>query len=395
MSVSAQPKPRIRTLLAMACDGVGPSETCLSLARGAHRAGYPIDVFASRSRVGDPGVPMTLSLPGPLAHLPYRWTGAAASRRIERQFLEAIRPGEIAYLWPAASLQAHRILAGRGIPVVLEAINTRMASAKRILDEAYDGLGLPPGHGITQARIDEEEEKFRHATAIFAPSRHVEAALAGSPLEGRILISSYGVDTSRATPPQEIDRRHARDSAAGGRGLTVLFCGYVCVRKGAHLLLEAWRRIQGPHRLQFVGRIEPAIAERYRDLLASDRVDPVGFIADVHPRFARADIFVLPSLEEGDPLVTYEAAIHGLPILATPAGAGRLGDTPGAVLTVDEPSVAALTEALQRLIASADLRAELGRTARARVMAFDWLKVGADRARALDSFLQTHPGVRR
>lgn len=391
MSVAAQPKPRIRTLLAMACDGVGPSETCLSLARGARQAGYPIDVFANRSRVADPGVPLTLSLPGPLAHLPYRWTGAAASRRIERQFLEAIQPGEIAYLWPAASLQAQRILAGRGIPVVLEAINTRMASAKRILDEAYAGLGLPPGHGITQARIDEEEEKFRHAAAIFAPSRQVEAALAGSVLDGRIIPSSYGVDTRRATP----DRRHDAKAGTGKAGVTVVFCGYVCVRKGAHLLLEAWRRIKGPHRLQFIGRIEPAIAERYRDLLASDRVEAVGFVADVHPRLARADVFVLPSLEEGDPLVTYEAAVHGLPILATPAGAGRLGDRPGAVLTVEEASVAALTEALERLIASADLRAELGRTARARVADFDWLKVGADRARALEAFLATHPGLAR
>lgn len=65
------------------------------------------------------------------------------------------------------------------------------------------------------------------------------------------------------------------------------------------------------------------------------------------------------------------------------------------MLTVEEASVAALTEALERLIASADLRAELGRTARARVADFDWLKVGADRARALEAFLATHPGLAR
>ena len=57
----------------MACDGVGPSQTCLNLARGAVRAGYQVDVFANRIRVRIPDIPMTLALPGPLAQLPYRW----------------------------------------------------------------------------------------------------------------------------------------------------------------------------------------------------------------------------------------------------------------------------------------------------------------------------------
>jgi glycosyltransferase involved in cell wall biosynthesis len=290
-----------------------------------------------------------------------------------------VQPGDIAYLWPSASLDTHRILHDRGIPVVLEGINTRMKSARRILDTAYEAFGAPPAHGITDARIAEEEAKYTYASAIFAPNRNVEAALHGSPLEHRIISASYGVDTRKASPP--------RDYTGHDRPLTFMFCGYACVRKGMHHLLDAWARVQGPHRLQIVGHIEPLIAERYARSLASDRIERVGFVGDVHPYFARADVFVFPSLEEGGPQVTYEAALHGLPIIASPMGASRLGDTPGTMLTVDPADTEALAGAIDRLATSPALRQEIGRTARAAAFGFDWNAVGQARAERLCDML--------
>jgi glycosyltransferase involved in cell wall biosynthesis len=371
----------------MPCDGVGPSATCVSILNGAVKAGFNTDLFATRRRIAAPAVPMQVALPQALAHLPTRWFWAGAHRRIEVRFLASIRPGEIAYLWPAASLEAHRILHDRGIPIVLEGINTRMASAKRILDEAYTSLGAPPSHGITEARIAEEEEKFCCASAIFAPNRNVELALLDSPLEHCIIPSSYGVDTSRALPPRG-DR--TTDSGA----LTFLFCGYVCVRKGAHLLLDAWRRMPGRHRLQLVGRIEPLIAERFRDVLASDRVDVVGFVKDVHPYFAAADVFVFPSLEEGDPLVTYEAALHGLPIIASAMGASRLGDAGDTVSMVHPLNVDRLLETMTGVAEDPLARLTFGHRARAEVDRFDWNRVGADRFERLHG-LRLADGVAR
>ena len=363
---------RIRTLLAMACDGGGPSQTCLNIANGAFRAGYDIDVFANRRRVPLPDVPLTLSLPGPLlGQLPYQRVVKAASRRLEKQFLKAVQPGDIAYLWPAASVDMHRRLNEMGVDVVLEAINTRMSSARKILDAAYADFGVPPAHGITDRRIAEEEEKYHYCQAIFAPNRNVEHALKGSPLEHCILPSSYGVHTDLASTPRT---RYGKDR------LTVMFCGYACVRKGAHFLLDAWKKMPAGHRLQIVGRIEPIIATRYADLLDSDRVEVVGFVENVHDYFAKADIFVMPSLEEGGPQVTYEAAVHGAAIIASPMGASRLGDEEGTMLVLDPSDREALEDGLARLLASADLRQTLGETARARVEYFDWDKVGARRA---------------
>lgn len=373
--VSLRSDKRIMTLLSMACDGVGPSFTCLQIANGMHLAGFDTRVFATRRRISAPAFPLLTSVPRALAKLPYHWVSDAAMRGIERRFLEQVREGDIAFVWPAVSLTTHKALRDRGVTVVMEGINTRMASARKILDAAYADFGITPEHGITDARIAEEEEKYRHADAIFAPNRWVETALAGSPLEARFLSSSYGVDASKASP----ERGYKPDGAP----LTFVFCGYACVRKGVHHLLEAWKRMDGRHKLQFVGTVEPVIAERYRDILASDRVEMVGFVKDVHPYFAKADAFIMPSLEEGGPQVTYEAALHGLPILASPMGASRIGDTEGAMLIVEPRRTDDMLEALTRLVASAELRESLGREARRRAFGFNWPDVGARRGQML------------
>ena len=378
MTTASHAGPRIMTLIPMAFDGVGPSQTCRNLMRGAHAAGHEVLVHANRRRRGDASVPMRLTLPGTFSGLPYKWISARASRRTEARFLKEVREGDVAYLWPAASLEAHRVLHRRGVPVVLEGINTRMASAKRILDAAYEAFGIPPAHAITEARIAEEEEKYRHASAIFAPNRHVEAALVGSPLEGRVIPASYGAHLAHASPERDYPKKDA---------LTFMFCGYACVRKGVHLLLDAWRTMPKGHVLQLVGRVEPAIAERYADLLAGPSVEVVGFVDDVHAWFARADVFVFPSLEEGGPQVTYEAALHGLPMLTSPMGAGRLEEIEDALICIDPARREALAEALRRLAADRDLRAHLGRTARRHAPYFDWGAVGARRAERLKARL--------
>lgn len=358
----------------MACDGVGPSQTCLNILTGAHRARYPVDLFANRARAASPEFPAHLAVPRLFSFAPYKHVAGPASRRIEKSFVEDLDDTDVAYVWPAASLEVHRRLNAEGVPVILEGINTRMLSAKRILDDAYSELGLPPLHRITQQGIDVEEAKYEYATGIFAPNRSVEQALAGSPLEDRFIPASYGVDTSRASPPRSYETEGP---------LTFMFCGYACVRKGVHYLLEAWSRMPQGHKLQFVGDIEPAIAERYAAVLARDDVETTGFVKDVHPYFAQADVFVFPSLEEGGPQVTYEAALHGLPIIASQAGASRLGDTEGTIAIVDPGDTTAFLATLESMANAPGLRESLGTAARAAVTAYDWDRVGQDRARNL------------
>ena len=362
----------------MACDGVGPSYTCMRLLQGMAAANLQGPFFVNRLRVRPPaGLDLRPAVPRAVAALPYRLYAGRSSARAARLFLDDLGPDDIAYLWPSVPLSVYRAVQARGVPIVGEGINTRMAHARALLDALYAAEGLPPGHGITDARIREEEEKLALTSALFAPSPGVQAALAGAPIApDRILPTSYGTDIPPATPKPE-----------PGRPLTVLFVGYGCIRKGLHQLLRAWARAGIDGRLLLAGRIEPAVARLCRAELDRADVETVGFVRDVSALYAQADIFVLPSFEEGDPLVTYEAAARGLPIIASPAGGGRLAARTDCTVRIDPHAPDSIAAALQRLAADPDARRARGQASRAAVAAFDWATVGRARAAQLRACL--------
>jgi 2-deoxystreptamine N-acetyl-D-glucosaminyltransferase/2-deoxystreptamine glucosyltransferase len=109
-----------------------------------------------------------------------------------------------------------------------------------------------------------------------------------------------------------------------------------------------------------------------RDLLPQTH----GFVArdEVAAYYAAAAVVVVPSLREGFGMACLEAMAHGRPVVASATG-GLLdlvvdGETG---ILVPPGDVTALREALERLLADADLRARLGASARARVAAeFGW-----------------------
>ncbi|WP_371038314.1 glycosyltransferase [Rhodosalinus sp. FB01] len=368
--------PIIRTLVPMACDGNGPSFTCVNLLRGMKSAGLDTHLYVTRNRLSIGDLPHANAVPSFLSWVPYTFVEAPASRRIENWFLSDIKPGELAYLWPAASLDAHRQVYKQGNPIIMEAINTRMLRAKEILDQAYEDFGSAPQHSITRKRIEEEEIKLEYASAIFTSNREVEKALQGSHAQNKILSSSYGINLRNASPQRNYEEK---------KSLKYMFCGFACVRKGVHFLLEAWKKMPENHQLILVGDIEPIIRDKYSDLLSSEHVKCVGFVKNVHPWLADADVFVFPSLEEGGPQVTFEAAMHGLPIIASPMGASRLGEIEGTMEIVNPTHVEAMLEKMLSL-SCAEKRAKLGRKAREEVEQFDWMKIGARRTTLLADF---------
>ena len=117
------------------------------------------------------------------------------------------------------------------------------------------------------------------------------------------------------------------------RPLTIIHTGALCLRKGTPYLLEAVRLVRKkiPNvRLLLRQTVRDDVKEilgRYNDL-------PITWLGWVpHHELARplqeADIFVLPSLEEGMVLTAVEAMGCGLPVILTPnCGANDLV-TPG------------------------------------------------------------------
>ena len=120
----------------------------------------------------------------------------------------------------------------------------------------------------------------------------------------------------------------------------------------------------GPDR----ARIEQAIAS----LNLGDRIHLTGALnqAAVRVHFEGADIFVLPSLAEGIPVVLMEAMSSGVPCISTPVnGIPELIQHERTGLLATPGDVDSLTTQLRRLIQEPALRQSLAEAAHAKVLA--------------------------
>jgi glycosyltransferase involved in cell wall biosynthesis len=172
-----------------------------------------------------------------------------------------------------------------------------------------------------------------------------------------------GVDTTFFAP--------AWDRPANPR-VRVLFVGSLRPFKGPQLLLRA---AFGFPNAEFVivgdGLMAAELEERARrEKLANVRFARGLNVSALREQYRAADIFLFPSHWEGSPKVILEAAACGLPVIA------RADYQPETVLdgrtgylgqSDDE-----LLAHLERLIASPDLRRNMGRASRAHIEKFDW-----------------------
>ncbi len=238
----------------------------------------------------------------------------------------------------------------------------RMWFDKRIvigMVESQSDLRNEPTVKPEQVRI--WEQTVLRSDRLFSNSFSVKASLEkeyGLPSE----VVPTGVDTKFYTPADRPDNIRVR----------VLFVGALRPFKGPQLLLRAATRFPA---VDFVivgdGMLAPELKEQAR----SEKLINVTFEGSLKPaalrdQYRRADIFLFPSYWEGSPKVILEAAACGLPVIArkdyqpetvVDGQTGYLGGSE------DE-----LLENLTKIIASSELRRDMGRASRVLSERFDW-----------------------
>jgi glycosyltransferase involved in cell wall biosynthesis len=138
----------------------------------------------------------------------------------------------------------------------------------------------------------------------------------GVPAERLLLLRAAALlDRFRATP--EVIAARAARIAAGSR-LRVLFVGSISLRKGFHdysSVVESLR--EAPIDFHVIGN-GLAETQSYRQRLR-DRVHFHERVAepDLRAHYAAADLFFMPTLEDGGPFTLLQAQANGLPVLAT------------------------------------------------------------------------------
>ena len=189
-----------------------------------------------------------------------------------------------------------------------------------------------------------------------------------------IVLPENGVDLSLWAPRQRLE---------GGQGARFIFSGRLDDWKGADMLIEAFHgavaQIGATLDIIGDGPERPRLERLIRDLGLEESIKLLGWQPqDQAARIIREhDVFVLPSIYECGGAVVLEAMASGLPVIAAAWGgpADYLDDACGILLAVRnrQQLIADLREAMLRLAQSPQLRLQMGRAGRQRVIeSYDW-----------------------
>lgn len=134
----------------------------------------------------------------------------------------------------------------------------------------------------------------------------------------------------------------------------VIHVGRFAAQKRHDLLLEAWARLDLPHRLVLLTPADPQLELLVRRHALEKRVLVAGFRANPYPWIARAELLVLCSDHEGLPNVLIEALLCGTPVVSTDCPSGPREILSGALAEYLVPcgDAAALAESIERVLAS-------------------------------------------
>jgi len=150
---------------------------------------------------------------------------------------------------------------------------------------------------------------------ILAPSSFVARSFLKRGFDpARVWQNPYPVDLSLFQP--------AATPRPQNRPLTIISTGSLSLRKGAPYMLEAFRLIRQHHpSARFL--LTQIVENNVHPILATFRDLPIEWSpplphAQLAERLRGADIFVLPSLEDGFAVTVAEALACGLPVITTP-----------------------------------------------------------------------------
>lgn len=160
-------------------------------------------------------------------------------------------------------------------------------------------------------RNKRRDEELNLASMVICNSTFTKKTLiAGGVSENKILVIPLGF-------PPVISRTNLPKSAQ--EPVTFIYAGNQSIRKGSHLLYEAWRKCnfsKDEARLLLVGKMtlpESLRADLPGEVIIKENI-PHEKLMEL---LAQADVFVLPTLADGFAMVVTESMANGLPVIAS------------------------------------------------------------------------------
>jgi glycosyltransferase involved in cell wall biosynthesis len=309
--------------------------------------------------------------------IPYRVVGLERAMRLhDRRTARLLRRSGVVYdvvhAWPLGARETLVAASRAGAAGVLERPNAHTAVAFEAVAAECRRLGIEVDptspHAFDADRLAREEQEYEVATALLCPSDFVRRTFVARGFDpSRLLRHSYGFDPSRFRPP---------DARPPGP-LSVAFVGRGEVRKGLHHALEQWIGAGLGDRGRFVvcGAIDHEYRRCIAPLLDHPSVEETGPVPDPAAIMRSCDVLVLPSVEEGSALVTYEARACGC-VLVVSDHSGAVAEDRVDALVHPAGDSARLRDDLVRLANDRGMLERLRAASVARLAELTWSAAG-------------------
>lgn len=212
------------------------------------------------------------------------------------------------------ALRAGRAAKKRGIRFALDVGSSHVLTFDKLVGEEAARFGIEIDR-IHRDGIERELEEYQEAEIITVPSLFsYRSFLSHGIPEDRLALVRYGVDTS------QFERQAIEDDGV----FRVVFVGALSLRKGVTYLAEAFARADIPNsELVLIGSRQPE-TERLLEPARGRNVTITGHIPqpELSAWYSRANVTVLPSIEDGFAIVLLQAMACGSPIIATENSGG-------------------------------------------------------------------------
>ena len=282
------------------------------------------------------------------------------SRAAVRTILERVKPDLVHHHYVGFMM--------RQVCAVAEALGLRQVATFHFSAEVLtQPLPMRPFRGLIRQMMVNLNNRVN---LVIAPSQNLAKQISAEGVLTKVQYITNPVvfgDSSGVVPA---DRTPA---------FSILYAGRLGPEKNIGYLLRAYAALLKavPDAVLWVagrGPEGPALESLAAQLGITDKVKFLGFLD--HPTLARyyaaCDVFVLPSIQEAQPLVAMEAMWFARPVIVTRAivAADEMVDQGVNGYIVDPQSVEDLTTRLQLLAADAALRARQGEASRQRASAY-------------------------
>ncbi|WP_206107611.1 glycosyltransferase family 4 protein [Paludisphaera rhizosphaerae] len=300
---------------------------------------------------------------------------ALAARRLARRLVQEHKIDVVHQPIPVSPREPS-MLYDLGAPVVIGPMNGAMSypPAFQSRQSAFVTAYLSFGRFVSGILNRVMPGKLKADVLLVANERTRDALPSGTRGSVQTMIEN-GVDLAVWSPPET--------PPPSGGPLQAVFVGRLIDCKAVDLLLESFRNLVSttPARLVVAGdgRLRSRLERQAAEMGLADVVKFVGWLTqeDCAELLRRSDVLILPSLHECGGAVVLEAMATALPVVVADWGgpADYVDETCGVLVppTSREEFIAGLTSALDRLARSPELRRQLGRAGRDRILReYDW-----------------------